>query len=266
MDAFASYTDRTESRKQEGEQKYSPIISIIMPTYNRVGFIEEAINSIAIQSFPRIQLIVVDDGSTDGTCEKMREIMTLYPEIDIRFCKQEHAGISAARNRGIVEAEGEWIGFLDSDDLWHKHKARKQIEYLERHPECEILFTRYENFMDPNIDRPGERQIILSQEVDKWYLASAMVRKNLFGRCGHFSLELERWEDSEWVTRAKILGVDISHCLEESLYYRRIHGNNVSLGDRPGLRQRIGVIFSVAIRNANERRFNNEDIRTDTGI
>ena len=101
-------------------------ISAVIPTYNRRDMVCEAIDSALTQTYPCHEIIVVDDGSTDGTGELLRE---KYGD-RIRYIRQENAGPSAARNRGIEAATGEWIAFLDSDDLWVEEKNELQIIIL----------------------------------------------------------------------------------------------------------------------------------------
>ena len=103
-----------------------PEISVIIPTYNRIKLIERAINSVLNQSHMVNQIIIVDDGSTDGTKEIIKE---KYPQIT--YIYQDNKGVSAARNIGINKTYCNWISFLDSDDTWHQDKIEKQIQKLD---------------------------------------------------------------------------------------------------------------------------------------
>ncbi len=111
-------------------------VSVIIPTFNRKDFLKEAIDSVLSQTYKNFELIVVDDGSTDGTGEM---ISKYYPQI--RYFYQKNKGPSAARNKGIKEAKGEYISFLDSDDLWLKEKLKKQIDFFDKNPEYKICYT-----------------------------------------------------------------------------------------------------------------------------
>ena len=113
-----------------------PKVSVIIPTYNRARIVGEAIDSVLSQGYDDFELIVVDDGSTDGT----EELVASYlPRLTYLY--QEHQGVSAARNRGIASARGEYISFLDSDDLWLRDKLSSQVCFMESHPECLICYT-----------------------------------------------------------------------------------------------------------------------------
>lgn len=119
--------------------KNEDLISIIMPAYNSEKYIEEAINSVLAQSYKNWELIVIDDGSLDDT----RNIIIEYSQNDFRInllSNEKNIGVSAARNKGIEFAKGEWIAFLDSDDRWTPYKLKKQIETAEKY-NAEFIFT-----------------------------------------------------------------------------------------------------------------------------
>jgi len=113
-----------------------PAVSVIIPTYNRAAMVREAIESVLAQSYADRELIVVDDGSTDGTGAA---VAAFLPQLT--YVYQEHKGVSAARNRGAAIARGEYLAFLDSDDLWLKHKLDRQMRFMESHPEALICYT-----------------------------------------------------------------------------------------------------------------------------
>ncbi len=108
----------------------NPAITVIMPTFNRAEYITEAVESVLCQSVNCFELIVIDDGSTDDTLKKLQ----CYKD-RIRIISTEHKGVSAARNIGIKEARGEWIAFLDSDDIWMPDKLEVQTDYISQNPE-----------------------------------------------------------------------------------------------------------------------------------
>jgi len=113
-----------------------PKVSVIIPTHNRARIVGEAIDSVLSQGYDDFELIVVDDGSTDRT-EGL--VASYFPRLSYLY--QRHRGVSAARNLGIASARGEYISFLDSDDLWLKEKLASQMRYMESHPACLICYT-----------------------------------------------------------------------------------------------------------------------------
>jgi glycosyltransferase involved in cell wall biosynthesis len=114
----------------------SPLVSVIIPTYNRDAMVSEAVASVFEQTFKDFELIVVDDGSTDGTASLLSRFGS-----SLRPLQQEHRGVSAARNRGVAEARGELIAFLDSDDLWLPEKLAVQVSYLRTFPRAALCHT-----------------------------------------------------------------------------------------------------------------------------
>jgi glycosyltransferase involved in cell wall biosynthesis len=110
-------------------------ISVIIPVFNRENTIERALDSVLSQTYFPMEIIVIDDASDDGTAKILQRYIH---EIKI-FRQNINMGVSVARNRGIAEAKGEWIAFLDSDDEWFSHKLETQIKYLKNHPEIHIL-------------------------------------------------------------------------------------------------------------------------------
>ncbi|EMI61005.1 glycosyltransferase [Leptospira noguchii] len=110
-------------------------ISVVIPTYNRENKILNSISSVLKQTLPPKEIIVVDDGSTDATVSKIQE--TFSDKVQILLL--EHKGVSHARNRGVENASGDWIAFLDSDDEWLSEKLEKQWKHIEEHPKTEIL-------------------------------------------------------------------------------------------------------------------------------
>ena len=113
-----------------------PLVSAIIPTYNRVSFVREAINSVLAQKYTDYEIIVVDDGSNDNT----HAVLTALNQ-QIRIIRQPNLGVSAARNAGILAAKGTYLAFLDSDDLWQKNKLLHQIQFFQNHPAAKICYT-----------------------------------------------------------------------------------------------------------------------------
>ena len=111
-------------------------VSIIIPTYNRKPFLIHAINSVLNQTYQNLELIIIDDGSSDKSIEYIKK---KYPTIKIY--KQSNKGVSSARNKGIKISSNNWIAFLDSDDRWHPKKLEKQINYLVKNPKYKICHT-----------------------------------------------------------------------------------------------------------------------------
>jgi glycosyltransferase involved in cell wall biosynthesis len=113
-----------------------PTVSVVIPTYNRAGVVSRALTSLGSQTRPPDEVIVIDDGSNDDT---ERLIRHEFPAV--RYLRQENRGVAAARNRGIREARGEWLAFLDSDDEWLPQKLERQLEALRQQPQFLLCHT-----------------------------------------------------------------------------------------------------------------------------
>ena len=113
-----------------------PSISVILPAYNAEPTILDAVHSILEGTFEDLELVVVDDGSTDDT----QNVLQSFPDIRVIHLP-ENRGVSYARNRGIEEAQGALICFLDSDDLWEEGKLEEQMKWMQGHPECQAVYT-----------------------------------------------------------------------------------------------------------------------------
>ena len=219
-------------------------ISVLIPAYNSALYIEAAIESVKKQTYPVFEIIVIDDGSTDETESLLKD------RTDIRYIRCEHQGVSYVRNRGIAEAEGDWIAFIDADDLWTPDKLEKQIGYINDHPGCAIVFTQYKNFTDIPEEKLSERQKIVMQVEAYPCLVTALIKKSVFRKYGDFVLKYSYSEDTEWLKRLGFAGLDISSQIDEKLYLRRIHDSNTTAAhESPGEGEWLALL-AEAIRNA----------------
>jgi glycosyltransferase involved in cell wall biosynthesis len=167
--------------------------------------------------------VLVDDGSTDATAELVRG----FPMV--RYVFQDHSGVAAARNRALREASGDYLAFLDADDLWKKEKLELQLQYLREHPDCGIVFTGYENFLEDGVspDEPWVRKDILFAAKNRTCLPTALFTRDVMLRCGAFDESFPRGEDTEWTSRLGYFGIR-SGFLEDKLLLRRLHGGNLT--------------------------------------
>jgi glycosyltransferase involved in cell wall biosynthesis len=118
------------------------LVSVVIPTYNRAALLPEAVDSVLAQTYPALEVVLVDDGSRDDTAEVVRTRYGADPRV--RYFFQANAGVSAARNRGIREARGEFVALLDSDDVWYPHKLALQVAALRALPDAGMIWTDME--------------------------------------------------------------------------------------------------------------------------
>ncbi len=149
-----------------------PYISVIMPAYNAEETVNCAVESVLRQTFSDFELIVIDDCSTDGTLDILRKLAERDPRIII-IENEQNSGVSHSRNTGVARAEGEWIAFLDSDDMWREDKLELQLRELEKHPECVVGYTA-----SAFIDSAGNPYNYVMPAEEKT-VYSTLLRKNL---------------------------------------------------------------------------------------
>jgi len=175
----------------------TPLISVVIPTYNRGWMLKEAVESVLMQDYPSYELIVVDDGSTDDT----PAILDTYGA-RINVVRQENRGVSAARNRGVREAAGSLIAFLDSDDLWMQGKLSTQAAFFQAHPQVRIcqteeIWVRNGRRVNPKNrhKKPSEDIFEPSLELCLVSPSAVMMRRELFEEMGGFDETLPACED-----------------------------------------------------------------------
>lgn len=189
-----------------------PLFSVIIPVHNRHAPVKEAIDSVLAQSFSDYELIVVDDGSTDGTAKIEREYRGA-----LRYIRKEHRGVSPARNAGAGASSGQWLAFLDSDDRWLPGKLSRQALYIREHPDVHIHQTEEEwirkgcrvNPKLRHLKREG-RIFIDSLELCLISPSAAVMSRDCFERHGPFDCDLPACEDYDlWlrVTKDEFVGL-----------------------------------------------------------
>jgi glycosyltransferase involved in cell wall biosynthesis len=200
------------------------LISCIVPVFNGERYLGETLDSILGQTYQPLEIIVVDDGSTDGTAA----VASNY-ENRIRYFFQSNAGPTAARNLGLDVAQGEFVAFLDSDDLWHKEKLARQMARFEKRSELALCVTMVQNFWSPEMHKKKQnfRGRRLSTPVPGYSAVTLLARRILFETVGKFNKSLQHSADTDWFLRVIEEGAVIE-LLPDILVYRRLHENNRS--------------------------------------
>ena len=212
-----------------------PKVSIIIPTYNCAHFLREAIESALNQTYQHIEIIVVDDGSSDGTKELLKGYQHGYPD-KFRFYCQDNRGSSAARNLGIKNAEGEFIALLDSDDYWSSQKLKKQMTLFEEDPQIAFSFTNAcilkNGHMTGNYVRADESELIKGELFYDLFFrnfipfSSVVFKKSIINEIGLLDETLWSIQDFEWLLRV-IRHYKIRY-IDECLVTYRVHNTNIS--------------------------------------
>lgn len=204
----------------------SATVSVIIPVYNSEKYLAAAIASALEQTLPPIEIIVVDDGSTDASAAIARGFGTL-----VWVESQPHRGTAAARNRGVALARGEFIAFLDADDVWSADKLSDQIAQLGKQPDAEMVFGQVEQFVSPDVQM---RVQVPDHPVPGLCASALLIRRVDFYRAGEFGQEWKLGEFIEWYARAVELGLRVA-VLPQVVSRRRIHRTNQTVFE-PGLK------------------------------
>lgn len=199
-----------------------PLVSVIVPVYNGAKFVAEAVASLRQQNYSPLEIIVVDDGSTDNTAQ----IVATLGE-DIRYVYQPNQGPSAAKNKGLSLAQGEIIGFLDYDDLWPPDKLQLQLPRLIHDPDLDIISGRIQY-----IQLPGAEDMRFQFEgpdntITHICFGAALFKKRAFSTVGNFDESLRYNEDHDWFLRAREHNLKIRILQQITLRVRR-HGQNMT--------------------------------------
>lgn len=201
-----------------------PLVTAVIPVYNGARYLREAMDSVLAQDYPRLELLVIDDGSTDGSADIVRS----YGE-RVRYHYQPNAGLSAAQNAGVAHARGTFIAFLDCDDLWVPRKTSLQMDAFVEQGGADMIFGHVEQFHSPELENSALRA---APGVMAGYSTGTMLaHRRVFERAGLFSSEFRVGEFLDWYGRARDVGL-CSVMLEQVLLLRRIHADNMGVRDR----------------------------------
>jgi glycosyltransferase involved in cell wall biosynthesis len=211
-----------------------PLVSIILPTYNRAKLLPRALESILSQDFDNFEILLVDDGSTDETSEVVNSIH----DKRLRYIHyEENRGIGATRNEGVAQSKGDLIAFIDSDDFWMPGKLNYIVDIYQEYPQIDVLFSNYLNINQINgikVDgffqhRSEFSKLKLSAlDYDLWLIENGLpesllsnniigtpsivvLRRYVFQKVGNFSLNLGGTEDFEFWWRAAVKGINIAY-------------------------------------------------------
>jgi glycosyltransferase involved in cell wall biosynthesis len=224
-----------------------PLVSVIIPVYNGAKFIKEAIESIFKQNYDPMEIIVIDDGSTDDTSSIVQSFQ------DIRYIRQDNLGCAAARNNGITESTGELLAFLDADDYWADNKLNIQVRCLLKHPHIGYTLGKQRNFLESGTDRPSWLRKELLLEEHTGFLPTLVIHRRIFDMVGLFNTNFRISSDVEWFSR--LADASISRMVvPEVVLYRRIHGSNLGY-ENLGFKTKAGnPLLLKALRDSVHRK------------
>lgn len=200
------------------------LVSVIIAAFNSEAYLDEAITSVLAQQWEPLELIVVDDGSTDGT----RAVARCYGS-GVKIVEGSDQGLAATRNRGMAAAHGSAFLHLDADDVLAPDAIRTLMGILKRDKACEIAAGRVSCFFSPEVSDDVALRLSVPAEPQRGHISGvAIIKAEVFGRVGGLDGNYEPASDMEWWLRAGEQGVNVQ-LVDDVVLRRRIHGNNSSL-------------------------------------
>jgi glycosyltransferase involved in cell wall biosynthesis len=200
-----------------------PSISVLMPVYNTARYIEDAIASILAQTLPATEIVVIDDGSSDGSAEKAEAFSGVV------VLRKEHSGIAETLNHGLARVKADYLSFLDADDLWVPTKLERQLSAMKGAEGPDLVFGNVEQFHSEDVGPDVRARIHCQAGSQPGYSCGTMLaRWSSFKRVGEFN---PRWRVGcfiDWYARAREAGLT-SVMLPDLFLRRRLHGGNTGL-------------------------------------
>jgi glycosyltransferase involved in cell wall biosynthesis len=222
-----------------------PTVSVIIPCYNSARFIEETVDKLMLQTYANLQVILIDDGSTDNTYDMLCNLSQKYNKVNCIKCT--NGGLSAARNKGLAIATGKYIQFLDADDYLHQEKIKEQVSFLEQNPMADLVYADsvffehhqpdifYKNIRltqkkwMPEISGSGIQVLQHLVKGNLFTVCSPLIRASLIVKNKGFNTAFLALEDHEFWLRCAINGANFQyHKTPLAISYIRVHQNSMS--------------------------------------
>jgi len=199
-----------------------PSVSVVIPAYNAAAYLPAALASVFEQRGAELDVLVIDDGSTDATVEVARRHAPR-----VRVLGQAHRGIGAARNAGVAAAVGQFVAYLDADDLWPEGRLKVLLDSLDAAPSAGLAAGRLRCFVSPELGAQERRRIQVPRgELSGAGMAGAsLIRRSAIDRVGPFDERLRVGEMVDWYLRARDAGIE-QVLIERVVLLRRIHATN----------------------------------------
>ncbi|MBI4749065.1 MAG: glycosyltransferase family 2 protein [Acidobacteria bacterium] len=218
------------------------LISVVIPVYNGEGYLVEAIQSVLDQAYQPLEIIVVDDGSTD----RSPEVVAGFPQVHL--VSQPQAGPGAARNTGILAATGNWLAFLDADDVWTQHKLRLQLSAFEQDPDLDAVFGHVQQFVSPELSDEVKNRLKCPPDPMPGFLPGTMlIKRESFFRVGLLNPVQKLGDFIDWHSRATDAGLKML-MLNDVVMRRRLHTTNLTLRERDSRSDYVKMLKGVLDR------------------
>jgi glycosyltransferase involved in cell wall biosynthesis len=201
-------------------------VGVVVPVHNGGRYLADALRSVLGQTHPAVAVVVVDDGSTDDSAAVAASFGP-----DVRLVSQPRRGAGAARNRGVDELSGEYVAFLDADDLWEPDKLERQVAAIRGDETLDVVFGHAIAFLSQDVTEPRLVATALDRPVPAPVASTALIRSEAFRRVGRFATDRAVGEFLDWHLRAREAGLR-ELMLESVVLRRRVHDANSSFRER----------------------------------
>jgi glycosyltransferase involved in cell wall biosynthesis len=198
---------------------FNSLISVVIPVYNGDGYLQKAIESVLAQTYQPLEVIVVNDGSTDQSFSIAKQ----FPSINV--ITQVNSGAGSARNNGVAVAKGEWLAFLDADDLWLPEKLSLQMNVFAANPCIDMVFGGIELFNSPELML---LPFVEKSVVEGFHVGTLLIHREKFAHVGGFFTDKRLGEFIDWYARAQDVGLQ-TFMLPDVVMKRRRHNSNMTL-------------------------------------
>lgn len=199
------------------------MISVIIPNYNHALYIAEAIDSVFAQTYSPIEVIVIDNGSTDDS----ERVLSCYRDSIIYHKQNDNLGASSARNLGVEIASGEYLAFLDADDLWRADKLLLQYQQISQPSGPDMVFSEMQSFYSQELEPALKYRLFCPPNPIQAYTATTLlIRKSSFLKVGFFNTNINTGEFIDWYINAKNANLTVE-VVPHTLAFRRIHGGHI---------------------------------------
>jgi glycosyltransferase involved in cell wall biosynthesis len=199
-------------------------VSVVIPVHDSETYVAQAIDSVLGQTRPPQEVIVVDDGSVDGT----PDVLAAYGD-RLRVIRQQNGGVSSAVNRGLGATSGDYVAFLDADDVWVPNKLAIQLEIFDREGDVDAVFGLVQQFLSEDADPSLARTVVIPSTPQAGIIKTVMlIRREALDRVGGFDETRLNTDFTDWYLRAREQGLT-SRVPEVIVARRRIHGGNLGI-------------------------------------
>jgi glycosyltransferase involved in cell wall biosynthesis len=202
-------------------------VSVIIPVFNAEKYVAETIGSVLSQTYKNIEVICINDKSTDNSLP----VLESFGDKIILINNEDNCGTAKSRNKGIRLARGEFLAFIDNDDIWENNKLQVQINQFRNNPDLDISFSYMQCFISPEISKEAKNLRYCPPDPIPGYIPSTiMLKRTSFEKVGYFDSRWKNGESVDWIFKAQEAGLNI-HLIDQILVKRRIHETNKGILD-----------------------------------